>query len=995
MAVFDRIKTTTTSTASPFVVSTTPPTGYLGFSKFTNGATDIPVAIVHQAANEWQVCYCSWNSATNQLTVTSVLLSTNNDSAVTFSAGTKDVFVTGSSRSLGHLREPNTWTANNTFSGTTLFGASAHGNIGSDASTMYVRGNNIAFQSANTITSYAYINSSGNVGIGANTAPPARLSVTSTGAAIFGAAHSTLFATNAGSLGGTATNEVALGTLGFTSANGTGLGVRAYRHTTGSDWTTSSIILGMDVDDTVRAGAWVSLAANGNVGISAVLPRARLQATAGGVLNTPSLGSATGAPFYVTNNDPSYGLLFGTNAATGHSWIQAQRTDGSATAYNIIMNQAGGSIGVGLTSPLHRMSVFGGVSSNYNDINFPNIRGIINHTGDAGGFQIIAQGASNSTSGSGDIRFLTPTGNSAGTTIDATVAERARIAQDGTLYIATTNNQSMVSKLYMAADLTLAGSNRALQWNVYFGGSPSNWRYAANGYGFAFRENNAGKLQLYTLSNNTGGANAVGSPATLLTFDATSSPGNVGIGVESPPYRLTVGNSTTDGGFIFSSGATTFLGLGGFSAPTAGTFQIQYNRSNGQTTFYNGQRDSGVARLSIADNGDTGLCINGGSVSYRQRSAIYGSADDIYLNSRVLQNISTSALTQDGMYINFNSTGTSADNQIRFFTPGTTERMRIRGDGGVAIGTAGGDYGRDWRLVVRHDTAGLNAQIGIINGSTAASSNARFVHITGTGNSFTEHALIEVAGPANFFSTDHGSAVSYQRWTFNGFERLRLNSNGNLVQVNDTGQGDDLSLGFRGAPHNDQTGTTYTFALTDAGRAVMFKGSANATWTIPLSTTTNFPIGAMIIVDNSHFGSGTTNVIVQGATGVGIRTTGSQEQTSGRANRKQVSRGGVMTLRKLANRSGTQSVTSATYSVIQPFLISINTPVAHGYIVGDFVEVAGANQAGYNGTHRITVVVSSTQFRFETTNQSSNATGTITVRRADLWNATGNYTNTT
>ena len=91
--------------------------------------------------------------------------------------------------------------------------------------------------------------------------------------------------------------------------------------------------------------------ASGNVGIGTSSPKTRLQSTAATTLNAPSLGSATSAPFYVTNSDTAYGLLVGTTASDGHVWLQAQRTDGTATAYNITLNEAGGNVGIGTSSP--------------------------------------------------------------------------------------------------------------------------------------------------------------------------------------------------------------------------------------------------------------------------------------------------------------------------------------------------------------------------------------------------------------------------------------------------------------------------------------------------------------------------------------------------------------------------------------------------------------------------------------------------------------------
>ena len=95
-----------------------------------------------------------------------------------------------------------------------------------------------------------------------------------------------------------------------------------------------------------------------NVGIGTSSPKTKLQSTAATDLNAPSLGSATSAPFYVTNSTPSYGLLIGTNNSDGHVWLQAQRTDGTATAYNITLNEAGGNVGIGLSSPTVPLDVY-------------------------------------------------------------------------------------------------------------------------------------------------------------------------------------------------------------------------------------------------------------------------------------------------------------------------------------------------------------------------------------------------------------------------------------------------------------------------------------------------------------------------------------------------------------------------------------------------------------------------------------------------------------
>lgn len=106
----------------------------------------------------------------------------------------------------------------------------------------------------------------GNVGIG-TIVPGAKLSV---GTDLTGTAMSTTFKSNAGALGGAVTNELVLASIGFTSSNQSALGVRAYRTAAGADWTTTAVGIGMDVDNTARAGAFMWLKHDGTMGVGMV-----------------------------------------------------------------------------------------------------------------------------------------------------------------------------------------------------------------------------------------------------------------------------------------------------------------------------------------------------------------------------------------------------------------------------------------------------------------------------------------------------------------------------------------------------------------------------------------------------------------------------------------------------------------------------------------------------------------------------------------------------
>jgi hypothetical protein len=75
-------------------------------------------------------------------------------------------------------------------------------------------------------------------------------------------------------------------------------------------------------------------------------------------------------------------------------------------------------------------------------------------------------------------------------------------------------------------------------------------------------------------------------------------------------------------------------------------------------------------------------------------------------------------------------------------------------------------------------------------------------------------------------------------------------------------------------------------------------------------------------------------------------------------------------------------------------MASANTLDQIGLYRGDYIIIQGASIARHNGLHRILTVTGSggTSFTFQTDATTAASTGTITVRRAELWNISGNYT---
>jgi hypothetical protein len=135
-----------------------------------------------------------------------------------------------------------------------------------------------------------FLHSNGHIGVGTSR-PAARVSVVDAGATeLAGTAHSAVLRTSAGVLGPAPGSETALSTHGLVvdNANNVGLGIRAVRTSAGNGWQTTALGLGMDVDNTVRAGAAMFLHSNGNIGIGNSQPSSKL--TVAGMISTTAGG---------------------------------------------------------------------------------------------------------------------------------------------------------------------------------------------------------------------------------------------------------------------------------------------------------------------------------------------------------------------------------------------------------------------------------------------------------------------------------------------------------------------------------------------------------------------------------------------------------------------------------------------------------------------------------------------------------------------------------
>lgn len=93
LVLADRVKETTTVAGTGTATLLGASAGYQSFAVIGNGNTTY-YTIAGQTGSEWEVGIGTYTSSGTTLVRTTVLSSSNSGSLVTFSAGTKDVFVT-------------------------------------------------------------------------------------------------------------------------------------------------------------------------------------------------------------------------------------------------------------------------------------------------------------------------------------------------------------------------------------------------------------------------------------------------------------------------------------------------------------------------------------------------------------------------------------------------------------------------------------------------------------------------------------------------------------------------------------------------------------------------------------------------------------------------------------------------------------------------------------------------------------------------------------
>jgi len=115
------------------------------------------------------------------------------------------------------------------------------------------------------------------------------------------------------------------------------------------------------------ASDYGNLYVNNRVGIGTTIPTNKLTIVTPlttGDDAVPTLGVNSGKfAFLNGGGNGLYGLIGGV-LGTGNAFMQVQRTDGTATAYGLVLNPVGGTVGIGTTNPVTQLQVHLGSNLN-------------------------------------------------------------------------------------------------------------------------------------------------------------------------------------------------------------------------------------------------------------------------------------------------------------------------------------------------------------------------------------------------------------------------------------------------------------------------------------------------------------------------------------------------------------------------------------------------------------------------------------------------------
>jgi hypothetical protein len=209
-----------------------------------------------------------------------------------------------------------------------------------------------------------------------------------------------------------------------------------------------------------------------------------------------------------------------------------------------------------------------------------------------------------------------------------------------------------------------------------------------------------------------------------------NSAGDIGVGTAFPTFRLVAANSAFDGGWLYSTGAVSVLGLGGYANAVDGAFQIRYDRATGNITFNGGSRDTPLERIRINNSGNVGIGTSSPTARLDINNQDALNTFPLALSNNIVSiDVATVGIQFNAHTVNFaqvvggqHEFGSYATGNLRFFTrnaEAVTEKMRIDPGGNLLVNTTSAASGG--KVVINQGSSGylLTATGGTLTGSQA------------------------------------------------------------------------------------------------------------------------------------------------------------------------------------------------------------------------------------------------------------------------------------